>query len=99
MLLAAITAIALVQYAVVALAILVGIYIIFKIGKNILKWIFGIVINSILGFLAIFLLNYVFNLGIPFNLPVIIATALFGLPAVGTLVILKLMGVALIVAA
>jgi|GEM_PF-5165784 hypothetical protein len=97
MFLAAITTIDLVQYAVVALVILAAIYIVLKIGKNILKWVLGIVINSILGFIAIFLLDYIFHLGLPFNLPVVIATALFGLPAVGTLTILKLMGMLVLV--
>jgi hypothetical protein len=93
MLLAAITASSAVGYIVSAAAILALIYIILKIGKGILKLIFGIIINSILGFAAIFLLDYSFALGIPFNLPILIVTALFGLPAVGTIVILKIMGV------
>jgi len=92
MLLLAISTINLVEYAVVALVILALIYIVLKIGKNLLKWVFGVIINSILGFIAIFLLNYVFAINLPFTLPVIIATALFGLPAVGTLLILKLAG-------
>ncbi len=82
----------LVAYAIVALVILGLIYFILKIGKGILKWVFGIVINSILGFIAIFALNYFFGIAIPLALPVIIATAIFGLPAVGTMAILKAMG-------
>ncbi len=82
----------LVAYAIVALVILGLIYFILKIGKGILKWVFGIVINSILGFIAIFALNYFFGIAIPLVLPVIIATAIFGLPAVGTMAILKAMG-------
>lgn len=96
MLLAAVSTLNLVQYAIVALIILALIYIVLKIGKGLLKWVFGVIINSILGFIAILLLSYVFGFVIPFSLPVIIATALFGLPAVGTLVILKLMGVVLL---
>lgn len=83
---------AIVEYAVVVLVVIALIYIILKLGKKFLKWIFGILINSILGFVAIFLLNYFFALGIPFTLPVILSTALFGLPAVGTIAILKAMG-------
>jgi hypothetical protein len=82
---------ALIEYAVIALVIIAAIYIILKLGKKFLKWIFGILINSILGFVAIFLLNYFFALGIPFSLAVIISTALFGLPAVGTIAILKVL--------
>ena len=90
---AGINALSIIEVAVVALFILFLAYIILKIGKNLLKWIFGIIINSILGFVAIFLLNYFFDVGLPVNLGVIIATALFGLPAVGTMLILKLAGV------
>ena len=54
---------ALIEYAVIALVIIAAIYIILKLGKKFLKWIFGILINSILGFVAIFLLNYFFCIG------------------------------------
>ncbi len=47
---------------------------------------------------AIFVLNHFFNLGIPLSkLYIIIPTALFGLPAVGTFVILKFFGVLAII--
>ena len=96
MLLAALTATQLIQYAVIALAALALIYILFKIGKGLLRVILAVIVNSVLGFMAILLLDYIFGLGIPFTLPIVIATALFGLPAVGTFVILKLLGVALL---
>ncbi len=90
---AGIDALSIIEVAVVALLILFLVYIILKIGKNLLKWVFGIIINSILGFVAIFLLNYFFDVGLPINLGALIATALFGLAAVGTMLILKLAGV------
>lgn len=80
--------------------IAVVIYIIFKVGKSIAKLVLGIIINSILGVIAIFALNYFFNLGIPLglnHLEVLIPTALFGLPAVGTFVILRFFHVALVI--
>jgi hypothetical protein len=78
----------------VILIALIGIalFVIFKIGKSILKVIFGIIINSILGIIAIFALNYFFNLRIPIQAYTLIPTALFGLPAVGTFVILRFFG-------
>lgn len=79
---------------IVIFAIALVLFIIFKIGKAILKLIFGLIINSILGIVAIFALNYIFNLGLPLNAPILIATAIFGLPAVGTILILKLTGAA-----
>ncbi|MGC8647626.1 MAG: hypothetical protein ACP5SA_02270 [Candidatus Micrarchaeia archaeon] len=78
---------------ILVLAIALVLFIVFKIGKLLLKIIFGIIANSILGVIAIYTLNYFFALGIPLALPEIIASALFGLPAVGTIVILKLFGV------
>lgn len=83
--------------AILIALIALVIFIIFKIGKSILKLIFGIIANSILGIIAIFALNYFFNLGIPLKIYTLIATALFGLPAVGTFVILRFFGVALAV--
>ncbi|MGI0100235.1 MAG: pro-sigmaK processing inhibitor BofA family protein [Candidatus Micrarchaeaceae archaeon] len=73
--------------------IAVVLFIIFKIGKTILKLILGIIINSVLGLAAIFILNYFFGLGIPVKLYTLIPTALFGLPAVGTFVILRFFGI------
>ena len=73
-------------------AIAVVLFIIFSIGKTILKLIFGIIINSVLGVIAIFLLNGIFNMGIPVAAYTLIPTALFGLPAVGTFVILRFFG-------
>lgn len=71
------------------------VFLIFKFGKSLLKLIFGIIANSILGLLAIIVLDYIFNFKIPLILPIIIATALFGLPAVGTFIIMRLFGIPL----
>ncbi len=83
----------------IILIALIGIvlFVIFKLGKGLLKLLFGIITNSILGLIAIFALNYFFNFGIPIQLYTLIPTALFGLPAVGTFVILKFFGVFAIV--
>jgi lipopolysaccharide export LptBFGC system permease protein LptF len=75
--------------------IAIVLFIIFKLGKAILKLLFGIIANSILGLIAIFVLNYFLNLGIPIELATMVPTAIFGLPAVGTLVILRFFGVPL----
>ena len=81
----------------IALVVLIAIvlFIAFRLGKFLLKIIFGIIANSILGIIAIFLLNYLLNLGIPIVLATLLPTAIFGLPAVGTLVILRFLGVPL----
>lgn len=70
--------------------IFVVLFVIFKLGKML----FGIIINSVLGLISIFLLNLWFGLGITLSILVIIFVAIFGLPAVAVLVILRLLGIA-----
>lgn len=69
------------------------IFIVMKLGKLIFKVIFGIIINSVLGVMLLFLVDYLFGLGIAFSLPLLVPIALFGLPATGTIVLLKLLGI------
>ena len=73
------------------IGIILVIYIVFKLGKFVL----GLIVNIILGFIAIFLLNTLFGLGVPWNWLVIIITALLGLPGVLIIVVLKLLGIML----
>ena len=74
---------------VVVVAIAILLYIVYKIGKSLLKIILGIVINSVLGIGVIYLVNFLFNMNIPLVPGTLIPLALFGLPAAGTLIILK----------
>ncbi len=80
------------EILVIALIALV-LYVIYTVGKSLGKILIGIIINSVLGIAAIFVLNYVFYMGIPLQLYTIIPTVLFGLPAVGTFVIFRFFGV------
>ncbi len=84
---------------ILIIAIGVVIFIIMKLGKFLLKFLVGFVVNTVLGFITIILLDYLFNVGIPFDLGTIVATLIFGLPAVGTFVVLKLAGASLVVMA
>ncbi len=79
---------------VIVLSIAFVVFLVFKLGRFAVKLLVGIVVNSILGFVTILLLDYFLNIGIPFSLPVLISTALFGLPGVGTMVVFKLFGYA-----
>lgn len=74
----------------VLLGIALVIFFVWKVGQVILRLIFGIITNTILGFVVLFLANSVFSVGIPINLPVMAAIALFGLPGVGTIILLHL---------
>ena len=91
-LIAGVTISEIILFALMALIL----FIIFKLGKAILKLIFGIIANSILGIVCIFVLNYLFGLGIPVALYTLIPAAIFGLPAVGTFVLLKLLGASIV---
>ena len=70
-------------------AILLVLYIILKLGKLIL----GLILNSILGLLAIFAVNYLFNLGIAYNILTVIVVAITGLPGAAVIILLKLIGI------
>ena len=68
---------------------------VFSLGKALLKLVFGLIANSILGVVLLFALDYVFGVGIPISIPILIPVALFGLPGLGTILILKLLGTAI----
>lgn len=55
--------------------------------------VYALILNSIIGFIATFLVNAIFGLGIKYSLLVIIFVALLGLLAVAILIILNLMGI------
>ena len=80
-----------------AIIVIIGIllFLIFRVGKSLLKLLFGLIINSILGLIAIFAVDYIFKMQIPIKIPILVATMIFGLPAVGTFVILRLFGIPL----
>lgn len=70
-------------------AIILILFIILKLGKLIL----GLILNSILGLLAIYLVNYLFNLGIAYNILTIIVVAITGIPGAAIIILLKLVGI------
>jgi hypothetical protein len=85
----AITTSALVSEVVVIAAILVVLYIILKFGGILV----GLIVNSILGLILIYAVNVIFNLGIVYDLLTWVVVAIFGLPAVAIIIILKLIGI------
>jgi hypothetical protein len=75
---------ALMAVAVIALAVLLFSGFI----KNILSKIFLLALNSMGGVILLLLLKYVFGVEIPVNPYTLVAVLIFGLPALGTLLIL-----------
>ncbi len=78
-------------WLLIALGI-VGI-VLWKVGQAFFKLIFGIISNTILGFVTLYLANAYFGMSIPFSAPVIISTAIFGIGGIGTIVILQWFGI------
>lgn len=72
-------------------AILLIVFVVFTLGRLL----FGLILNSVLGFISIFLVNALFGLGISIDWVTIIVVAIFGLPAVAVIVILKLIGISI----
>ena len=70
-------------------AIAIAVLIIWKLGKLL----FGLLANTILGFITFFLVNTFFGLGIPYDIATIVITAIFGLPGAAVIIFLKLLGV------
>ena len=81
--------------AIVIVAIAILLYIVYKIGKSLLKVILGVIINSVLGIAVVYLVDTFFEMGIPLKIYTMIPLALFGLPAAGTLIILRFFGIPL----
>lgn len=81
--------------ALVIVAIVVLLWIVYKIGKSLLKIILGIIINSALGVGVVYACDIFLNLSIPIKVYTLIPLALFGLPSAGTLIILRFFGVPL----
>jgi len=69
------------------------IFIILKAGKFLFKAVFGIIANSLLGIVIIFLANSVFSMGLGYTLETLLPTAIFGVPGIGTILLLKVLGV------
>jgi hypothetical protein len=76
---------------VLILAILVVLFIILKLGRLVI----GLILNSILGLVAIWAVNYLFNLAIAYNLLTIIVVAITGLPGAAVIILLKLVGISI----
>lgn len=85
---------AILDFLVSELGVLIGIalviLVVWKVGKFLPKIILGLLTNSVLGLVVLFLANAFFSVKIPVVLPVVAAVALFGLPGAGTIIILHL---------
>jgi hypothetical protein len=72
--------------------ILIAVIILFVLPRT-GSLLYTLLVNTIVGFIVIFLVNAIFGLGIKYDLLVLVFVAIFGLLAVAILIILNLLGV------
>ena len=73
------------------MCVLVVLMIAFSMMRNIMKFLMTLLANSIVGLVAMFLLSLI-GIKVPMTLPVIVSVALFGLGALGTILVLMYSG-------
>jgi len=78
--------------AILVALILAVFFLFFRRIKDIASRIFLFILNSMGGVILLLLLKYVFGVEIPLNLATTISVVIFGLPALGCLLILHYMG-------
>ena len=72
--------------------ILIAVIILFVLPRT-GSLLYTLLVNTVVGFVVIFLVNAIFGLGIKYDLLVLVFVAIFGLLAVAILIILNLLGV------
>ena len=75
------------------LLVVVEIAIVLLVVYVIGKLFFGLLLNTILGLLTLFLVNYFFAISISIHIITLIAIAIFGVPGVLVLLLLKIFGI------
>lgn len=78
--------------AAIVMFLALCIVIFFKLARVAIKWLLTIILNSVMGIVLFFLLRFI-GISIPIW-PHILPVALFGLPALATMLTLKFFGIA-----
>ncbi|MBQ9685185.1 MAG: pro-sigmaK processing inhibitor BofA family protein [Oscillospiraceae bacterium] len=74
--------------------VVISIYVVIRILAAPIKWIFKFLLNALMGFLLLFLANFVsgfFDFAIPVNLITCLISGVFGIPGVIFLVVVELL--------
>lgn len=77
------------SWLIILVGLAIVIFIIWKLGRLIL----GLISNTILGLLTLFLLNTFLGLEIPYSVAVLVVTALFGFVGIAVVLVLTFFGV------
>ena len=81
-----------IEYLPAALVLFFAMVVVWVIAKHVVQKAGALILNSVAGVLMLLALNAFLGWRIPVNLTTLLACALFGLPAVGVLVVLYLSG-------
>lgn len=76
-------------------AAIIIIFIAYKLLKLTVKLAVWLILNALGGLFILLLANFVFNMGIPYDLPTLLISAICGVPGAACIIILKLMGIVL----
>ena len=82
-----------VGFSVLGIALLI--FVVLKLGGLVTKLIVGFIMNVLLGLILLYIANNIMGITFSYTFPEMVSIALFGLPGVGTMILLKLGGVAL----
>jgi hypothetical protein len=74
-------------------AAIIIIYIAWRLLKLAAKYLVTLVLNTLGGLFLILVVNRIFSMGIPYDIPSLLISAVCGLPGAICIVILKLMGI------
>ncbi len=80
-----------VGFTVIGIALLI--FVVLKIGGLMTKIIVGFIMNVLLGLILLYIATSVMGITFSYSVPELVSIALFGLPGVGTMILLKLGGV------
>ncbi len=84
----------LIMAASLAIAVII-IFIAYRLLKLTVKYMATLILNALGGMFIILLSNFVFGMGIPYNIPMLLISAVCGIPGAVCIIILKLMGIML----
>ncbi|HTY91781.1 MAG TPA: pro-sigmaK processing inhibitor BofA family protein [Methanocella sp.] len=76
-------------------AAIIIIFIAWKLLKLAAKYLVTLILNTIGGLLLILVANVLFSMGIPYDIPTLLISAICGVPGAACIIILKLMGLVL----
>lgn len=76
----------------IIVGIAVVVFVVLRLGSWMSKVLIGIAVNSVLGFVLLLVIGYLFDITVKYTTALVLSVALFGLPAVGTILLLKIVG-------